>query len=49
MPGGIWLIEMMARQAEQVVAMLQERGEYNKIKIYPDLAGIERFALAYRR
>lgn len=49
MPGGIWLIEMMAGQAEQVVAMLQERGEYNKIKIYPDLAGIERFALAYRR
>lgn len=49
MPGGIWLIEMMAGQAKQVVAMLTERGEYNKIKIYPDLAGIERFVLAYRR
>lgn len=49
MPGGIWLIEMMAGQAEQVVAMLKEQEKYNKIKIYPDLAGIERFVLAYRR
>jgi release factor glutamine methyltransferase len=46
--GGIWLIEMMAGQAESVVRLLQERGCYDKIQIFTDLAGIERFALAYR-
>lgn len=46
--GGIWLIEMMAGQAEQVVKLLQERGCYDNIQIVRDLAGIERFALAYR-
>ncbi|MCU0534167.1 MAG: peptide chain release factor N(5)-glutamine methyltransferase [Hydrococcus sp. Prado102] len=46
--GGIWAIEMMAGQAEQVVRLLQERGCYDKIQIFTDLAGIERFALAYR-
>ena len=45
-PGGIWLIEMMAGQAERVKHLLQERGSYEKIQIFPDLAGIERFALA---
>jgi len=48
-PGGIWLIEMMAGQAEVVSALLQSHGGYCDIEIYPDLAGIERFALAYRR
>ena len=48
-PGGIWLIEMMAGQAEIVKHLLQERGSYEKIQIFPDLAGIERFALAYRK
>ncbi|MBF2019225.1 MAG: peptide chain release factor N(5)-glutamine methyltransferase [Hydrococcus sp. C42_A2020_068] len=47
-PGGIWLIEMMAGQAEQVVQLLQKRGCYDKIQIFCDLANIERFALAYR-
>ena len=47
-PGGIWLIEMMAGQAELVAQMLQEQGQYQNIQILPDLAGIERFALAYR-
>jgi release factor glutamine methyltransferase len=46
-PGGIWLIEMMAGQAETVKNLLQEQGSYEKIQIFPDLAGIERFALAY--
>jgi release factor glutamine methyltransferase len=46
--GGIWLIEMMAGQAETVQKLLQEQGNYYNIKIYQDLAGIERFALAYR-
>lgn len=47
--GGIWLIEMMAGQASTVVEMLKAQGEYHQIEILTDLAGIERFALAYRR
>lgn len=47
--GGIWLIEMMAGQAKDVVAMLFDRGDYHKIKVIPDLAGIDRFVLAYRK
>jgi release factor glutamine methyltransferase len=47
-PGGIWLIEMMAGQAEAVTKLLQQNGNYYDIQIHPDLAGIERFALAYR-
>jgi release factor glutamine methyltransferase len=46
--GGIWLVEMMAGQADEVVELLQRQGSYCKVQIYPDLAGIERFALAYR-
>lgn len=46
--GGIWLIEMMAGQSERVVQLLQDRGCYDKIQIFSDFAGIERFALAYR-
>ena len=46
--GGIWLIEMMAGQADKVSKMLQEEGNYHNINIFNDLAGIERFALAYR-
>lgn len=49
LPGGIWLIEMMAGQAEIVTCMLREQGEYHKIGVFPDLAGIERFAMAHRR
>jgi release factor glutamine methyltransferase len=45
--GGIWLIEMMAGQAEVVKHLLQQQGSYENISIYADLAGIERFALAY--
>jgi release factor glutamine methyltransferase len=47
-PGGIWLIEMMAGQADTVVELLQEQGSYRNIQIIPDLAGIDRFALAYK-
>lgn len=46
--GGIWLIEMMAGQAETVTKLLQEQGNYQNIQIFSDLAGIDRFALAYR-
>lgn len=48
-PGGLWLVEMMAGQAQQVAALLEARGSYRNVRIFSDLAGIERFALAYRR
>lgn len=47
--GGVWLLEMMAGQADEVMQLLQNQGSYIDIRIFPDLAGIERFALAYRR
>lgn len=47
-PGGVWLIEMMAGQANAVRELLQNQGNYCNIQIHADLAGIERFALAYR-
>ncbi|MEH2242099.1 peptide chain release factor N(5)-glutamine methyltransferase [Nostoc sp.] len=46
--GGVWLIEMMAGQADAVRELLQNQGNYCKIQIHADLAGIERFALAYK-
>ncbi|MFM7407571.1 MAG: peptide chain release factor N(5)-glutamine methyltransferase [Cuspidothrix sp.] len=48
-PGGVWLIEMMAGQAEIVRELLENNGNYRDISIHGDLAGIERFALAYRQ
>jgi release factor glutamine methyltransferase len=48
-PGGIWLIEMMAGQADTVREMLENQGNYDNIQIHADLAGIERFALAYKK
>ncbi|MCC5605644.1 peptide chain release factor N(5)-glutamine methyltransferase [Nostoc sp. CHAB 5834] len=47
-PGGVWLIEMMAGQADTVRELLQNQGSYCKIQIHVDLAGIERFAVAYK-
>lgn len=47
--GGVWLVEMMASQAPAVREMLENQGSYDKIQIFPDLAGIERFAMAYKR
>lgn len=47
-PGGVWLIEMMAGQAEAVREMLQSCGSYCNIQIHADLAGIHRFALAFK-
>jgi len=47
-PGGLWLIEMMSGQADAGVKLLQAQGSYRDISIHPDLAGIDRFALAYR-
>ncbi|GAX39779.1 HemK family modification methylase [Tolypothrix sp. NIES-4075] len=45
-PGGVWLVEMMAGQADAVREMLQNQGSYCNVEIHPDLAGIERFAVA---
>ena len=47
--GGVWLVEMMGGQAEAVADMLESHGSYSKVQIFSDLAGIDRFALAYRR
>jgi len=44
--GGLWLIEIEARQGKAVQQLLQENGNYHKIEIRKDLAGIDRFALA---
>jgi release factor glutamine methyltransferase len=46
--GGVWLIEMMAGQADTVTQLLHQQGSYCHIQIISDLAGIDRFALAYR-
>lgn len=46
--GGVWLIETMAGQATTVAELLQNQGSYCNIEIHADLAGIERFILAYR-
>jgi release factor glutamine methyltransferase len=48
-PGGIWLTEIMADQADTVIKLLQANGNYQDIQVHTDLAGIERFVLAYRR
>lgn len=47
-PGGVWLVEMMAGQAATVQELLHRQGSYSDIQIVSDLAGIDRFALAYR-
>ena len=47
--GGLWLIEMMAGQANMVEKMLIDQGSYHAIKIFEDLEGVERFILAFRK
>ena len=39
---------MMAGQGELVAQLLENSSNYRSIKIMSDLAGIQRFALAYR-
>jgi release factor glutamine methyltransferase len=46
--GGVWMVEMMAGQAEAVTQLLRERGEYGAIEVHVDLNGIERFVSAIR-
>jgi release factor glutamine methyltransferase len=45
--GGIWVIEMMAGQANIVKEMLEKNSNYEDIQIHCDLAGIERFIIAH--
>ena len=45
--GAVFLIEMMMGQGEEVKDILQQQGSYKNISIIADLAGVERFALAY--
>ncbi|HEY9762732.1 MAG TPA: peptide chain release factor N(5)-glutamine methyltransferase [Trichocoleus sp.] len=47
--GGLWLVEMMAGQADTVKALLLKQGAYEQVQIHADLAGIERFGLAFRK
>ena len=48
LPGGVWLVETMAGQAEIVASLLRDRKSYTNISIHTDLAGIERFVLAIK-
>ena len=47
--GGIWLVEMMVGQGEAIAELLEKQGNYKNIEIINDLAGLERFVLAFRR
>ena len=44
--GGLWLVELMMGQAEEVSQFLQATSAYGAITIHPDLAGVERFISA---
>jgi release factor glutamine methyltransferase len=46
--GGVLLLEMMMGQAIAVSSLLQS-GDYSDVQIHEDLAGIQRFAQAYRK
>ena len=46
--GGLWLVEIMAGQAPLVAELLENQGQYQGIQLLKDLAGIERFVVAYR-
>jgi release factor glutamine methyltransferase len=44
--GGLWIVEIMAGQAESITQLLRELLCYRDIQIHPDLAGVERFISA---
>jgi len=48
-PGGLWLVEMMAGQGAAVQTRLHQQGDYWGVDIIKDLAGRDRFALGFRR
>lgn len=45
--GGVWLVEMMDGQGEMVAEMLQDNGAYCRVEIFPDIEGVDRFAMAF--
>ncbi|NJN87593.1 MAG: peptide chain release factor N(5)-glutamine methyltransferase [Leptolyngbyaceae cyanobacterium SL_7_1] len=45
----VWLVELMAGQANTVIDLLRQHGAYEQVRSYQDLAGIDRFVLARRR
>lgn len=45
-PGGLWLVEMMAGQGGAVQELLEEQGCYRDIQVCLDLAGRDRFVQA---
>lgn len=47
--GGLWLVELMQGQAQDVAQILGHIGQYRHIQIHADLAGIERFVSGDRR
>jgi release factor glutamine methyltransferase len=47
--GAVWIVEMMAGQGEAVRSLLLETQQYRDIQIHPDLAGLDRFAVAFKR
>ncbi len=49
LPGGLWLVEMMAGQGDAVQEMLERQGDYQDSRVCEDLAGRDRFTLAWRR
>jgi release factor glutamine methyltransferase len=46
--GGVWAIELMAGQATTVVRLLENSQQYQNIRIFADLAGVDRFVFASR-
>jgi release factor glutamine methyltransferase len=46
--GGVWIVEMMAGQAEVVTQLLAKQGSYRAIEVHLDLNGIDRFVSAVR-
>ncbi len=44
--GGVWMVEIMAGQADAVIQLLKNHGSYGAMQIHRDLAGVERFVTA---
>ena len=44
--GGVWMVEIMAGQADAVTQLLKNHGSYAEIQRHRDLAGVERFVSA---
>lgn len=47
--GGLWLVEHMQGQAADIMALVAATNQFQAIQSVPDLAGCDRFVLAYRR